>query len=44
MAEGGVISKEITRIFQGQIIDEHQKKNRAKNTALRNSSLDGKRG
>ena len=26
------------------IIDENQKKNRAKNTALRNSSLDRKRG
>ena len=44
-AEGGVISKEIKRIFQrvGEIIDENQKKHRAKNTALRNSSLDGKR-
>ncbi len=45
-AEGGVISKEIWRIFQrvGEIIDENQKKNRAQNAALRNSSLDRKRG
>ena len=45
-AEGGVIRKEIKRIFQrvGEIIDENQKKNRAQNTALRNSSLDRKRG
>ena len=44
--EGGVISKEIWRIFQrvGEIIDENQKKNRAQNAALRNSSLDRKRG
>ena len=44
-AEGGVISKEIKRIFQrvGEIIDENQKKDRAKNAVLRNSSLDGKR-
>ena len=27
-----------------EIIDENQKKNRARNTALRNSSLDRKRG
>ena len=42
MAEGGVISKEIKRIFQRrrEIIDENQKKNRAQNTGLRNSSLD----
>ena len=45
-AEGGVISKEIKRIFQRvrEIIDENQKKNRAQNTTLRNSSLDRKRG
>ena len=45
-AEGGVISKEIRRIFQrvGVIIDVNQKKNRAQNTALMNSSLDRKRG
>ena len=45
-AEGAVISKEIKRIFQrvGEIIDENQKKNRAQNAALRNSSLDSKRG
>ena len=42
MAEGGVISKEIKRIFQRvrEIIDENQKKN----SALRNSSLNMKRG
>ena len=42
---GGIISNEIKRIFQGiwEIIDENQKKHRAKNTALRNSSLYGKR-
>ena len=48
MAEGGVIRKEIKRIFQRvrEIIDENQKMNRAQNTAtaLRNSSLDRKRG
>ena len=45
-AEGGVIRKEIKRIFQkvGEIIDENQKKNRAQNVVLRNSSLDRKRG
>ena len=45
-AEGGVISKEIKRIFQrvGEIIDENQKKNRAQNATLRNSSLDRKSG
>ena len=45
-AEGGVISKEIKMIFQrvGEIIDENQKKNRAQNATLRNSSLDRKRG
>ena len=45
-AEGGVTSKEIKRIFQrvGEIIDLNQKKNRAQNIALRNSSLDRKRG
>ncbi len=45
-AEGGVISKEIKRNFQrgGEIIYENQKKNRAQNAALRNSSLDRKRG
>ena len=45
-AEGGVISKEIKRIFQRvrEIIDENQKKNRAQNAALRNSSQDMKRG
>ena len=44
-AEGGVISKEIKRIFQRvrEIIDENLKKNCAQNTALRNSSLDRKR-
>ena len=43
-AEGGVISKEVKKIFQrvGEIVDENQKKNRAQNTALRNSSLDRK--
>ena len=41
-AEGGVISKEIKRIFQrvGEIIDENKKKNKGQNAALRNSSLD----
>ena len=45
-AEGGVISKEIKRIFQrvGEIVDENQKKNRAQNATLRNSSLDRTRG
>ena len=45
-AEGGVISKEIKRIFQrvGEIFDENQKKHRVQNAALRNSSLDRKRG
>ena len=45
-AEGGVISKEINRIFQrvGEFIDENQKKHRVQNTTLRNSSLDRKRG
>ena len=45
-AEGGVISKEIKRIFQRvrEIIDENQKKNMAQNAALRNSSLNRKRG
>ena len=45
-AEGGVISKEIKRISQrvGEIIDENQKKNRAQNATLRNSSPDRKRG
>ena len=44
-AKGGVISKEMKRIFQrvGEIVDENQKKNKAQNTALRNSSLDRKR-
>ena len=44
--EGGVMSKEIKRIFQRvrEIIDENQKKTRAQNAALRNSSLDRKRG
>ena len=44
--EGGVIRKEIKRIFQivGEIIDENQKNNRAQNTALRSSNLDRKRG
>ena len=46
VAEGGVISKGIKRIFQraGEIIDENQKKNRAQNAALRNSSVGRKRG
>ena len=46
MAEGGVISKEIKRIFQrvGENIDENQKKNRSQNATLRNSSLDRKMG
>ena len=45
-AEGRVFSMEIKRIFQrvGKIIDENQKKNRAQNAALRNSSMDRKRG
>ena len=44
--EGGVICKEIKRIFQrvGKIIDENQKKNRVQNATLRNSSLDRKGG
>ena len=44
--EGGVISKEIKRILQRvrEIIDENQKKNRAQNAALRNSSQDKNRG
>ena len=43
-AEGGVISIGIKKIFQrvGEVIDENQKKNKAQNTTLRNSSLDGK--
>ena len=46
MAEAEVISKEIKRGFQrvGEIIDENEKKHRAQNTALRNYSLDRKRG
>ena len=45
-AEGGVISKKIKRIFQRvrEVTDENHKKHRAKNTALRNSSMDRKRG
>ena len=45
-AEGRVISKEIKRIFQRvrEIIDDNHKKHRAQITALRNSSLDRKRG
>ena len=45
-AEGGVIIKEIKRIFQKvkEIIDENQKKNRDQNATLMNSSLDRKRG
>ena len=45
-AEGEVISKGIKRIFHrvGEIIDENQKKYRAQNTSLTNSSLDRKRG
>ena len=36
MAEGGVISKEIKRIFQrvGEIVDENQKKNRGPERCL----------
>ena len=43
---GGVISKEVRRIFQRgrEMIDENQKKSRAQNAALRNSSLARKRG
>ena len=46
MAEDGGISKEIKKIFQrvGEIIYEKQKKHRAQNTALMNSSRDRKRG
>ena len=46
MAEGAVISKDIKRIFPrvGEIIDGNQGKNRARNIALRNSSLDRKLG
>ena len=45
-AEGGIISNEIKKIFQrvGEIVDENQKKNRAQNATLKNSSLDRKRG
>ena len=45
-AEGEVFSKSIKWIFQrvGEIIDENQKKNKAQNAALSNSSLDRKRG
>ena len=45
-AEGGVINKDIKRIFQrvGEIIDENEKKHRAQNTVLRNYSLARKRG
>ena len=45
MTEGGVISKEIKRLFQrvGEIIDENQKKEQGQNAALRNSILDRKR-
>ena len=44
--DGGLIIKQIKRIFQRvrEFIDENQKKYRAQNTALRNSSLDRKRG
>ena len=44
-AEGGVISKEMKRIFQrvGEIIDENQKKYRTQNTILKISSFDRKR-
>ena len=44
--EGGVISKEIKGIFERvvDIIDENLKRNRAQNAALRNSSLERKRG
>ena len=44
--KGGVISKYIKRIFQRvrEIIDEKHKKNKVQNAALRNSSLDRKRG
>ncbi len=43
-AESGVVRNEIERIFErvGKIIDEYQKKHRAQNTALRNSSLNRK--
>ena len=43
--ESSLVSKEM-RVFQrvGEIIDENQKKNRAQNTALRNSRLDRQRG
>ena len=39
------MNKEMKRIFQRvrEIIDENQKKNRAQNTALRNSTMDRKR-
>jgi len=45
-AESEVISKVIKRIFQrvGEIVDGNQKKNRAQNAPLRNSSMDRKRG
>ena len=44
--QSSLTSKEIKRIFQrvGEIIDENQKKNRAQNATLRNSSLDRNRG
>ena len=46
MADGGVISKEIKRIFQrvGEIIGENEKMNMGQNAALRHSSVDRKRG
>ena len=41
-AQGGVISKEIKRIFQifGEITDEDQEKDWTQNTALGHSNLD----
>ena len=46
MADSETQKLETQIIFQrvGEIIDENQKKKRAQNTALRNSSLDRKRG
>ena len=45
MAEGGVISKEIKRIFQSirEIIDKDQESGWAQNTPLGHSSLDSER-
>ena len=44
-AEGGIISKEISSIFQGnrKIIDEDEEQDWAQYTAMGHSSLDGEK-